>query len=113
MLSVLFTGMLISEPEEHLDRRNRSIVVARLTAIDAEGAVVLVSVIAFSRSAAAALAGLKQGDEVAIAGHASINRWEKDGGEHVGLSVKVTRVLTLQDAGPHLTPKERDARANG
>ena len=107
MLSLLFTGMLTSEPEHRVDRRTRPIVTARMTAIDAEGAVIGVSVVAFDRSACAALGGLKVGDEVAIAGHASINRWEKDGHQHVGLNVKATRVLTIHDAGIHLMPRVR------
>lgn len=107
MLSVLFTGMLTSEPEERFDRRNRPITTVRMTALDAEGSVVSISAIAFGQAAVAGLAGLKCGDEVAIAGHASVNRWDKDGAPQFSLNVKVTRVMTMRDAGEHITPGER------
>lgn len=113
MLSVLFTGMLISEPEERLDRKKRPITTVRMTALDAEGAVVAISAIAFTLAASAGLAGLKCGDEVAIAGHASINRWDKAGAPQFGLNVKVTRVMSIRDAGMHLVASERTERHDG
>ncbi|MCW5664029.1 MAG: single-stranded DNA-binding protein [Piscinibacter sp.] len=108
MLSCLFTGTVGRAPEQRLDRRLRPIATAGLEVIDAEGATVLASLIAFRPAAVAALAGLQLGDEIAIVGHASLSRWtDGDGREHAGLNVVVSRVLTLADAGVHATPQER------
>lgn len=112
MLSILFTGMALCEAEEHVDRRNQPFVTIRMTALDAEGAAVQVSVVTFSRQAAEALRSVKVGDEIAIAGHASVNRWtDANGGTQVGLNVKARRVMTIADAGPHWTPNQRAAEA--
>ncbi len=64
-----------------------------------DGESLLCSVIAFSASAAEALADLAAGDSVAITGPAALSRWEKDGEQRVGLKVTATRVLTVYEAG--------------
>jgi hypothetical protein len=107
MLSVLTTCMLTSEPEHRLDRNGRRVTTVRATCIDAQGGVINVSLITFSKYASADLEGLVAGDEIAVVGHASINRWQQDGKEQVGLNVKVTRVISHRDAGQHLLPSER------
>jgi hypothetical protein len=110
MLSVLLSGTLSANPEERFDRRNQPFTSARMTVVDAEGAAVMVSLIAFSPEARDALRRLRYGDDVAIAGHATLNRWEKGGRQFVGLDVKANRVLSSRDAGVHLTPQERAQR---
>lgn len=125
MLSVLFTGMLNAPASWRDDpnRAGRKIVTARMTALDSEGVVVHVRVVAFAHEACETLVRMHEGDEVAIAGHLSMRRWKRGEEPQMGLSVRATRVMTLADAGPapadqsiadvgpHLTPQERAARA--
>ncbi|WP_128000936.1 single-stranded DNA-binding protein [Piscinibacter defluvii] len=108
MLSCLFTGTVVRAPEQRLDRRLRPIATAGLEVIDAEGATVLVSIIAFRPAAVEAIGRLQIGEDVAIAGHASLSRWKDgDGRQQMGLNVTVGRFLTAADAGMHHTPVER------
>ena len=99
MLSVLLEGSLISVPVQRTSAKGSPFVTAQLRCNAEDGESVFCSVIAFSASAAEALAQLGAGDTVAIAGPAAISRWEKNGEPHVGLKVTATRVLTVYDAG--------------
>ena len=108
MLTVMLTGVVTRPPEQRLDRRQRPFATAGLQVADAEGAPVLVSLIAFRTLAIAALARLRVGDDVSLVGHASLGRWnDPDGRKRTGLNVTVSRILTLDDAGTHHTPQDR------
>ncbi len=69
----------------------------RVPAEDAEA--MLLSVIAFSESAVAALLALHKGDSCAVAGRASLRTWEKDGAQKTGLSAVADRVMSAYAAG--------------
>ena len=99
MLSVLVEGTLVSAPVQRTGARGSAFVTAQIRCNAEDGESLLVSVIAFSASAAETLARLGAGDTVAIAGPAAISRWEKNGEPHVGLKVTATRVMTVYDAG--------------
>lgn len=99
MLSVLIEGTLITAPSQRTSAKGGTYVVAQVRATADNGEGVFVSVIAFSASAAEALALLGAGDTVAIAGPAALTQWEKDGQHKVGLKVTATKVLTVYDAG--------------
>lgn len=111
MLSVLFIGKVVRAPEQRHDRNGKLITTAGMDLVDAEGATILVSVIAFSPGAVAALARLELNDEAAIVGHASLSSWTDDEGHKCsGLNVKASRVMAIDEAGPHYTPQERRNR---
>ena len=99
MLSVLVEGTLVSAPVQRTGARGSQFVTAQVRCNAEDGESLLVSVIAFSASAAEALARLGAGDTVALAGPAALSRWEKNGEPHVGLKVTATRVMTVYDAG--------------
>ena len=99
MLSVLIEGTLVSAPVQRTSAKGSAYVTAQMRCNAEDGESLLVSVIAFSASAAETLARLGAGDTVALAGPAAISRWEKNGEPHVGLKVTATRVMTVYDAG--------------
>lgn len=99
MLSVLTEGTLIAKPVERTSAKGTPFVTAQVRVSAEDGESVFCNVIAFSASAAEALAQLDAGDTVAVTGPAAINRWEKDGEHKVGLKVTATRVLTVYEAG--------------
>ncbi len=100
MLSVLVEGALTADPESRTGSRGKPYTIARMRAHGEDGEAVFVSLIAFRPPAAKALAEMANGDAVAIAGHAALNRWEGQGGEQcVGLKVTVSRVMSVFEAG--------------
>lgn len=99
MLSVLIEGSLIAAPVQRTSAKGSAYVTAQMRCNGDDGESVFCSVIAFSASAADALVQLGAGDTVAIAGPASISRWEKDGEHKAGLKVTATRVLSVYEAG--------------
>ena len=99
MLSVLIEGTLIAAPVQRTSAKGSQFVTAQLRCHAEDGESVFCSVIAFSASAAEALARLAAGDTVAVTGPAALSQWEKDGQHKVGLTVTATRVLTVYDAG--------------
>lgn len=99
MLSVLIEGTLTADPVARTGAKGNAFTTAQLRTASEDGETVWCSVIAFSVSAADALAKLTAGDAVAIAGSAALHHWEKQNGEHrVGLRVTAAKVLTVYDA---------------
>lgn len=99
MLSVLIEGTLTSPPVSRTSTRGSQFTTAQMRCAGEDGETVWCSVIAFSATAAQALASLASGDAVAIAGRAAISRWERDGEHRVGLKVTATRVMSVYEAG--------------
>ncbi len=99
MLSVLLEGTLTAAPSVRTSSRGTTYTTAQMRVAGEDGETVWCSVIAFHRDAAETLAALSSGDSVAVAGHAAISRWEKDGEHRAGLKVTATRVLTVYQAG--------------
>lgn len=100
MLSVLIEGTLTAAPVARTGAKGNAFTTAQMRTAGEDGETVWCSVIAFSASAADALAKLSTGDAVAIAGSAALHHWQKQGGEHrVGLRVTAARVMTVYDAG--------------
>lgn len=99
MLSILIEGTLLTTPSQRTSAKGQPYTVAQVRCTADDGESVFCSVIAFSASAAEALAQLGAGDTVAIAGPAALSQWEKDGEHKVGLKVTATRVLSVYDAG--------------
>jgi single-stranded DNA-binding protein len=99
MLRVLIEGTLVAAPVQRTGAKGQRFVTAQMRTTCDDGDSILCSVIAFHASAIDALAALGTGDTVAVAGPASISRWEKDGEQRVGLKVTATRVMTVYDAG--------------
>lgn len=99
MLSVLLEGTLTAAPVSRTSAKGNPFTTAQLRCAGEDGETVWCSVIAFHATAAEALAALSSGDAVAIAGHAAISRWEREGEHRAGLKVTATRVLTVYDAG--------------
>lgn len=98
MLSVLLAGRLIRDPATRSDRNGKPYTTALISVpvevrAENEADRALVSVIAFG-DAQAALAGLRAGDDVSVAGSAKLTTWTKEGSEHAGLSVTASRVMT-------------------
>ena len=99
MLSVLIEGTLTAAPVSRTSTKGKAFTTAQMRVAAKDGETVWCSVIAFHATAAEALAGLASGDAVAIAGHAAMSQWEKNGETRVGLKVTTTRVLTVYEAG--------------
>ena len=99
VISVLLEGALIKDPVSRTASNGNPYTTATMRCADADGESILCSVRAFNAEVAQTLARLSNGDTVAVAGHAAISQWDKDGQHHVGLSVTATRVLTVYDAG--------------
>lgn len=99
MLSALVEGTLTARPVSRTTTGGKPYTTAQMRAAGEDGDSVLCSLIAFNADAAAALADLANGDAVAIAGHAAISQWEKDGEHRAGLKITVTRLMTVYEAG--------------
>lgn len=99
MLSVLLEGTLTAAPVSRTSSKGSAFTTAQMRVTGEDGETVWCSVIAFHASAAEALADLKAGDAVAVAGHGAISTWEKAGEFRAGLKVTATRVLTVYEAG--------------
>jgi single-stranded DNA-binding protein len=99
VLSVLVEGSLIAAPVSRTSGKGSTFVTAQMRCAADGGESILVSVIAFGADVADALVSLGKGDALAVAGRASLSRWEKDGQAHVGLKVTATRVLSVYSAG--------------
>jgi len=99
MLSVLIEGTLTTAPVSRTSTKGRPYTTARVRASGEGGETIWCNVIAFNADAAEALADLANGDSVAIAGHATLATWDKDGEQRVGLRVKASRVLSVYEAG--------------
>jgi len=104
MLTVMITGTVTTPPEQRVDKHKRPITIVRVASTDAQGALLLVTALAFKTETNALLRGLLPGDLVTIAGPGSITRWVKDGVQQVGLQCKVTRVMSLIDASDQRLP---------
>ena len=111
MLSVLIEGTLTAAPGAPHQPKGSAFVTASVRCPTDDGESILCSVIAFSASAAEALADLAAGDAVAITGPAALSRWEKDGEQRVGLKVTATRVLTVYEAGMRRKAASPDRQA--
>lgn len=108
MLSVMLTAMVTTPAVTTKDRRGRPVVSMRTKGVDSEGKQFEVSLIAFYFEVQARLLKLKPGDEVAVIGHASLSKWDSaHNGGQVGLNVIARKVLTHDDAGPHVPPQDR------
>ena len=99
MLSVLIQGTLTAAPVSRTTSKGQPYTTANLRTTGADGETVWTSVIAFNADAAEALAALASGDSLAIAGHAALSTWEKDGEYRAGLKVTATHVLSVYAAG--------------
>ncbi|HEU4457776.1 MAG TPA: single-stranded DNA-binding protein [Methylibium sp.] len=99
MLSVLIEGTVTAAPVSRTSARGTAFVTAQMRCAGEDGEAVWCSVIAFSASAAEALLALASGDAVAVAGHAALSQWEKNGEHRVGMKVTASRVMTVYEAG--------------
>lgn len=99
MLSVLVECTLTAAPAARTTARGAPFTTARMRVAGEDGESVWCSIIAFQGAAAEALAALSSGDAVAIAGHAALSRWEKDGEQRAGLRITATRVMSVYEAG--------------
>jgi single-stranded DNA-binding protein len=99
MLTILASGTLVADPVERRSANDKPYVTCavRVPAEDAEA--MMISVIAFSESAVAALLALAKGDALAIAGRAKLSSWIKGGEEKQRLSVVADKVLTVYAGG--------------
>lgn len=111
MLSVLVEGTLTAAPVARVGSKGNAFTTARMRAAGEDGETVWCSVIAFKADAAEALAGLTAGDAAAIAGHATVSTWEKNGTFRAGLRITATRVLTVYDAGQRRKAAARRPRS--
>jgi len=106
-LQVLASGTLVRDPEARTSQAGRRYATGLLRVpVDGDEAV-LVSLIAFSQTAAEALLANAKGDSIAVTGRAKLTSWEKDGEQRHGLSVVVEGVLS-----PYQLEKRR-SRARG
>jgi single-stranded DNA-binding protein len=105
-LHVLALGTLTADPQQRTSGAGKAYVTATLRTPTDEDAV-LVSVVAFSDSAKAALLALGKGDSVSVTGRAKLTTWTgKEGEQRQGLSVVADAVLSAYAVG-----KKRDATA--
>lgn len=111
MLSVLLEGTLTAAPVGRTTATGKPFTTAQMRCAGEDGEAVWCSVIAFHATAAEVLLGLTAGDSVAIAGHAALSQWEKNGEHRVGMKVTATRVLTVYEAGQRR--KAAAARGSG
>lgn len=115
MLSILVQGVLHADPVMRTSAKGQPYATAQLRAAGEDGATVWCSVIAFNAEAVEALAGLANGDPVAIVGRASVTSYSKrDGDTGVGIRITATRVLSVYEAGKRrgaATQRERSRAA--
>jgi single-stranded DNA-binding protein len=98
MFNVLIAGTALDEPLERLNAAGETRVHVTLSVLDGNGAQRHIACTAINRRVQQAILQLRTGDNVAISGHASINRFpERRGNRLVNLRVIATRVLTLHD----------------
>jgi len=92
-IDVLLSGKLFKEPEQRPSSKG-TFVRAKMKAHDGEGDV-WVSLVAFSKTAQAALMALGDGDALSVAGSAKITAYtDRDGKAKSGMDVIVHSVLT-------------------
>lgn len=103
MLHVMIDGAIVTHPRIGNDANGKSSTLVQVRAEARDGKTFVASAIAYNRVAAAALAALSVGDAVTIVGRASFGRYE----EASGLSVTVSRVLSLDDA---MLPRDASRR---
>lgn len=99
MLAILASGTLVSDPKQRTTATGNAYATASVRVPAEDSDAMLVSVIAFSSDAVAAILALQRGDSCAIAGRAKLTSWTKDGEEKHGLSVVADKVLTVYAAG--------------
>ena len=111
MLSVLCSGSLVADPKSRTSATGKAYATASLRCPAEDSEAMLVSVIAFSADAVAAILALQRGDSCAIAGRGKLSQWTgQDGSEKHGLSVTADKVLTVYAAGK-LRKGAREAEA--
>jgi single-stranded DNA-binding protein len=99
MIAALISGRLCGQPQTHTARNGAPFVTGKVRA-SLDGETVYVSLITFHASAIAALTALADGDNVALAGEASLRTWkDKDGTVRPALDLTVSQVLTTYHVG--------------
>lgn len=96
MLTALIAGKVVgADPETREGKNGKPYTTCRVAAMQEDGERALCSVIAFG-SAAEALARLRKGDDLTVAGRASVQGWaDKTSGEpKAGLRVVAEHVLS-------------------
>ena len=99
MLSVLASGVLVSDPRSRTSATGKLYATAALRVACEDGEPIIASLICFDEQAVTAFLALMKGDSCACAGRAKLSTWEKNGEQRTGLSVTVDRVLTVYAAG--------------
>ena len=122
MIDGLVSGKLFGEAQLRVSRNNNEFVTAKVRAADGAGEGVFINVIAFGKTAGAALLALADGDSVALAGTLTPKAYlDKSGDARCGLDMTVHVVTTAyhvqrkrkavaESAEQEATP-ERSARA--
>ncbi|OFW14501.1 MAG: hypothetical protein A3H27_06610 [Acidobacteria bacterium RIFCSPLOWO2_02_FULL_59_13] len=95
MLNILVSGTLVSDPRQRTTAAGKAFATGQMRVPAEDADPMLVSIIAFSSDAVAAIMALQRGDSCAIAGRAKLTSWEKDGEQRHGLSVTADQVLTI------------------
>lgn len=100
MIEALVSGKLLAKPTQK-DGKNKTFVLARITASSHTEDNITVSVIAFEAEAQAKLLKLDKGELVSLVGKASPKLWEdQKGTKHTSLDMVANKVLTIYEAKP-------------
>lgn len=95
MIDGLVSGKLFGAAQSRVGRNGLEFVTAKVRAAAGDGEALFVNVIAFSRSAGAALMALADGDSVALAGTLTPKAWvDKHGDAKPALDMTVHAVTT-------------------
>lgn len=99
MIDGLVAGRLYGESERRIDKAGKAFSVAKVRAATNDGEILFVNVIAFEESLCAALALMRDGDSVALAGGLTPRVWiDKQGNARPALDMVAHRLLSLQEA---------------
>lgn len=99
MLAVLCSGSLIRDPQQRQGANGPAYVTALMRCPAEDSDPLLISLIAFSDTAVAALLALGQGDALSVAGRAKLREWQQGEETKHGVSVTADQVLTVYAAG--------------
>lgn len=106
MFDVLIRGKLVKDPQVRMGKSDKQFTTGGLIVRDGDMSL-FVSVIAFG-SEGERLGALSKGEALSVAGQARMTEWEgSDGSMRRGMSVTVSKILTLADAKRERKKKQK------
>ncbi len=110
-LHAMAMGTLVADPVRRTGQSGRDFVTASMRVACDGAEPFLASLIAFSTSAAEALAEHRKGDGLVVGGRANLKSWTgRDGQEQHGLGIVVEQVMSEYQFGKRRRGTDDDAR---